>query len=201
MLVDKFENKEFKSNTYIISVAGNSEVIIIDPAGDVEGIFSFLEAKGYMPQYIILTHEHFDHITGTNSFKNKYPNCDIICTRACAERIMDVKLNFSHYRNQPYISVPADILIDDCQTINWINQIECIPWEGHSPGGMLIRMNEALFCGDQFIKGIKTVTNLPGGNRDKVKKCYDFLKSSFSQEMMLYPGHGAFLLLKDLDFF
>ncbi len=199
MNIDTIINDDYKSNTYIVSLPNLLEVLIIDPAGDVTVLYDFLYRSNYQPKYIMLTHEHIDHITGTNMLKENYPLSKIVCTEACSQRIIDPKLNLSHYRNTPYTSVPADIILSENSNLEWEATINYFPWEGHSPGGMIIKINDIIFCGDQFIKGIKTVTNLPGGKRDRVKECFDFLKNNFPPETIIYPGHGDCLLLNELE--
>ena len=199
MLIERIVNEPFKSNTYIISDPGSHEVIIVDPAGDDEYVLAFIKERRYIPRFVILTHEHFDHITGTVNLKKHYPECSIVCSIECAERIINPKLNMSFYRNEPYVSAGADVVIDKNGTISWIHPVECYCWEGHSPGGMIYNINGNLFCGDQFIKGFKTITNLPGGKKEKVKECLDFLKGTFPLEFILYPGHGDTILLNDLE--
>lgn len=202
MIIDKIINLEFKSNTYIIrSGSDEKSVIIIDPAGDQNYLLKSLEKNDFTPVYVILTHEHFDHITSTNSLKKKYPNSFLICSKICSERILNIKQNLSVFKGKPYVSVPADLIVDDAGFKVQFESllIRCLPWQGHSPGGMLINIGDVLFSGDQFIKNANTITNLPGGNRQKLQESFQFLKTQFNSGCMVYPGHGDPFLISDLQ--
>lgn len=48
----------------------------------------------------MLTHEHFDHITGIERLRSR-TNSKIICSKVCAERICDSKKNLSFYYGEP----------------------------------------------------------------------------------------------------
>jgi glyoxylase-like metal-dependent hydrolase (beta-lactamase superfamily II) len=178
-------------------------VVVIDPGEAKEELLSYLNSGGYKPAYIILTHEHIDHVAGINFLKEHFPHCKIVCSEPCALKIIDERGNLSRYHNKPYASVPADITIDEKgPVVEWSGlAINCIPWGGHSAGGMLIMASDVIFTGDQFIKGIKTVTNLPGSQKEKVKECFEYLKNSFPSYTTLYPGHGNSFSLADLTSF
>ncbi len=200
MLIDTVVNEGFNSNTYIVSAGDSKDVLVVDPAGDDEALLAFLKERAFVPRYILLTHEHVDHVTGTNSLKANFPESILVCSMACAEKIVDPRLNLSHYMGKPYASVPADIALNTEGKIDWHHEVCCHIWDGHSPGGMLIYIGgRYLFCGDQFIKGIKTVTNLPGGKKERVKACFAFIKSNFSPETLMMPGHGEPFLVADLE--
>jgi hydroxyacylglutathione hydrolase len=72
------------------------------------------------------------------------------------------------------------------------------PCKGHSLGGMFVNINNVVFTGDEFIFESKTVTKLPGGNLSEVFKSYNFLKSKFDNETILYPGHGKQFYIEEL---
>ena len=199
MEIKRIVNEPFQSNTYVVYGANADEALIIDPAGDVTALLSYIEERKLRTKYVLLTHEHFDHITGTVSIKTSYPDALIACSSTCAYRITDPKLNLSVYKGTPYISAEADILLDGNGDLNWIYPISFLGWGGHSPGGMIFNVDGHLFCGDQFIKNIKTVTNLPGGDKEQVRKCFDFLKTTFSPETTLHPGHGDTMCLRELS--
>jgi len=201
MQVHTIVNNDFKSNTYFVENRPyTNEVLIIDPGGNEVELLNFIRSNLFEPQYILLTHEHFDHITGTNCIKQAFPDCKIICSEKCAKGIVDPKLNLSAYYGKPYCSVYADIKVDQNGFMFYWKDIPvaCFPWEGHSLGGMFFSINDVLFCGDQFIKETKTVVNLPGGNKIKVKESLTFLMNNFHVETLLYPGHGDTLKIADI---
>ena len=59
-------------------VKEGEHAIVIDPFDDTT------PSKGLIIDYIILTHEHYDHISGVNVWK-KTRDVPVLCSRPCAE--------------------------------------------------------------------------------------------------------------------
>jgi glyoxylase-like metal-dependent hydrolase (beta-lactamase superfamily II) len=167
------------SNMYL--VLENKHVFVVDP-------FICIDAQTLISKYsnqvdfIILTHEHYDHISGTNWLKELYL-CDIICSKECGKRILDPKKNFSSH---------FDILIDmykegQCNySIGEIPKYRCeanklfevslfAEWQGHnlslfeapghSAGSIILEVDKKiLFVGDTLLKDYPTLTRFPGGS-------------------------------------
>lgn len=99
----------FFSNTYIILQVQASQALIIDPGQeDINQIEAVLTDKTVQVPYVILTHEHFDHIAGANKVRLRYGS-KIICSESCSAFIGDPKKNLSRYTEQHDILVgPPD---------------------------------------------------------------------------------------------
>ena len=59
------------TNCYIISEEGGG-CAMVDPGAQPEKLIGFLDAKGLKPEYILLTHGHYDHIGGVKAIAQKY---------------------------------------------------------------------------------------------------------------------------------
>jgi len=192
--IEKILNTPIDSNCYVIYKKNSGSCLIIDPGSEDSGrILDFLLNNKLTPGYIILTHEHFDHIWSLNELRNRY-NVKVICSANCAARIVDRKKNMSIFYNQiGFDSYPADILIENdtyCLDFNE-TQIRFIIAEGHSPGGMFILQASNLFSGDTLIPGLKTVVKFPGGSKEKLENTLRKIKYLYSSQIQwIYPGHG-----------
>jgi len=154
-----------------------------------------------MPEYIFLTHEHFDHIWGVNLLKEIY-NSQLICSLACSQKIVNKKKNMSIFYNQVGFEIyPADIIVYDETKIQWFNNIfQFIETPGHTDGSICIRIDGKLFTGNTMIKNHKTVIKFPGGNKEKLEKSLAELFSiSANQKVIVYPGHGEVFILEDFS--
>ena len=191
-------NDAYKSLTYVVSVPGSKEVLVIDPGEQVERLAAVLEDFGWSPQFIMLTHEHLDHIMGTNALLSKYPGASLVCSVDCAAAITDDRMNLSFFTATPYESVPADVAIADEAYLDWHLPVMCKPFGGHSLGSMLIAVGGCLFAGDQFIKGIPTLTALSGGSDEALRECLTWVQRRFPPETQVYPGHGEPMTVSEL---
>ena len=204
IFVKQILNIPIDSNCFVIfdKTVGN-ECIIVDPGSENNnGLYLFLEKENLSPQYIILTHEHFDHCWGVNDLRKYYPTIKVICSSVCSDAIQAKKKNYSVFYEQPGFEVaPADIFIDDLPYgLEWLSyHITFFPAKGHSASGIIIKIGSYLFTGDSLIKDIKTVTKLKTGSKEEQQKTIDLLNSMKGQGLTIYPGHGEIFMLDNYN--
>ena len=54
-----------------------TDALVVDPGQDADLIVSFLSERGLVPQAILFTHGHFDHIGGLPGLLAKYPDLPV----------------------------------------------------------------------------------------------------------------------------
>ena len=192
--IDRIVNSPINSNCFIIHKAGFSNCIIVDPGSkDNSEIINFITSRNLKPEYIILTHEHFDHIWGVNELKSRY-NLKIISSQFCNDKIVDRKKNLSVFYDQiGFNSCKADILVEEINyRLLWNNHFfEFINTPGHTEGSICIYTESVLFTGDTLIKNEVTVTKLPSGNKEKLSLSLNKLIERFTEiKPIVFPGHG-----------
>ena len=211
----KFSILSIIANMYVIIC--NNKAIIIDPNmnDDVLYLLNYNNVESVM---IMLTHEHYDHISGVNWLKSKY-NAIVICTNECGKNIVDPSKNISRYyeamfnlsdktnKNNIYVEskIPiyictADITFQSELKFNYNNyNILIKETPGHSKSSSSIIMNnEIIFTGDSLLKNISVNTRFPGGSRNKYyEETIPFYKS-LCQNLMVFPGHGDTGILSSL---
>ena len=202
LLIKRLVNKPVDSNCFVLYKKDSSQCIIIDPGTeDCADLIDFLKEKKLSPSYIILTHEHFDHIWGVNKLRNEF-NCQLICSDECNRNIIDKKRNLSVFYNQQSFQTDlADISIESINyQLHWEGfSFKFLKTPGHSKGSISIFVEDNFFCGDLIIKNVETVTKLPGGNNEELKRSLDFIFNNTDYiKSVVYPGHGSIFKLKEL---
>lgn len=192
--VEKIVNKPIDSNSFIIYTDKNKSCIIVDPGSEKsKNLIEFINEKQLEPEYIFLTHEHFDHIWGVNKLKDIY-DVKIISSKECSLNIVNKKKNLSVFYDQVgFDCYPADILIEDIENkLSWNdNCIRFFKTKGHSEGSICFSISNYLFTGDTLIKDEKTVTKLPGGNKEKLILSNVLLLNNFEKiNPLVYAGHN-----------
>ena len=81
-----------ESNCYLLGEAGRA--VVIDP-NDPRGPLERLEALGWTPERILLTHEHCDHMAGLEALRNRWPGVRVAATAACSAGLGDTRLNMA----------------------------------------------------------------------------------------------------------
>lgn len=204
-----------ETNMYLVTDTGSNSAILIDPS-DREVIKQYALAEAYDKEvhisYMILTHEHYDHIAALNEAREMLPSCRVIASKTCSDGIQSPRRNMSKYFNiivdfkgrydaekgrgcliESYIAEPADMVFKTSMSIEW--QDHCITMQeapGHSPGSILIDIDgKHLFCGDSLSCDYEVITRFPGGDREDYERITKPMLCSFDREIAVYPGHGS----------
>ena len=197
MIVNSYTFEPISSIMYII--IENNEALVIDPNISDEA-FRLLSESGVSKVLILLTHEHCDHITGVNWFREHFETT-VLCSEKCAENIEKPDKNFSQYFDvllmgkntdlhmKPF-SCSADKTFRGDVELHWnghkLYLREC---PGHSEGSICIILDDMYaFTGDYLIPNQKVFTNIPGGN----KKIYNETTVPYLvtlNKFIIMPGH------------
>jgi len=171
-------NSLFSSKTYRF---GNA---IVDP-GDVWDGFNGISS-------VLLTHAHFDHIYGLNELLIHSPEAKVYTNEYGKAMLLDARKNMSFYNDTPFVIKCSEkiVTVEDCQEIE-INIgviAKAVFTPGHNPSCITWVIDDIVFSGDSLIPGIKTVTNLPGGNRQQANESEELIRH-LAVGRTLYPGH------------
>ena len=202
------------SKMYVMT-EGN-RALVIDPCID-EGAVAHLKEQGVDDILILLTHEHYDHMSGIDLFRNAFDSCMVLCSEACNTYMQRPTRNGSKYFKALFIDKDSD-RIEEAEQVRPVaytadelfNEEKRFEWQGHdvfiretpghSPGSVCIILDEKLlFTGDTLLKNDPVVTRLPGGNKKTYnERALPFLLS-LSGDYEVYPGHGESGLLSEFD--
>lgn len=191
--VHRLQGPVCDANAYVIIQEQASQAIIIDPGNeDIRPIEAVLADKTVHVPYVILTHEHHDHIAGADSVRLRYGS-KLICSEVCGAFIGNPKKNLSRYSTQHDISAgPPDYLSEELgSTLCWLKtKIRLINTPGHSPSSICVAIGDCLFTGDTILGDGPTPCNLPGGDRNALRKSVALLLEEFGPDIRVFPGHG-----------
>ena len=123
MIVETLVSGFLDTNTYLLEE--DKDLLIIDPADYADVLEKCRNAASVT---VLLTHEHFDHISGLNRIRDLCASsCCVIASEISSERIQDTKANLSAYADvlaelggkqisehwSPFACKAADITFDD----------------------------------------------------------------------------------------
>lgn len=188
MVIQQVVNTVFNSCSYVLTHNGASWVV---DCGDVDQLLPLI--NGHL-RGVMITHSHFDHIYGLNSLLALFPNIRILTNAAGREGLLSDKLNFSRYHENPFVlDIPESIaLVDDQDCVEIFDgvSVQAIYTPGHSPCSVTWKVGDALFTGDSYIPGVKTVTNFPHSDRQLAKESRERIKL-MAEHCEVYPGHPS----------
>lgn len=204
LTIHQIINTPVPSDCFVLyDKAAGRECIVVDPGSENNSqLYQYLEKAQLIPDYIILTHEHFDHCWGVNDFRDKYPKVKLVCSRICSDAIQSGKKNYSVFHQQPGFEIkPADIILDDISwRLAWNGQeIIFHSAQGHSAAGIVFFIGNYVFTGDTLIKDIKTVTKLKTASKEKLRETLSMLEAEKGKGLVVCPGHGEMFELDSYD--
>jgi glyoxylase-like metal-dependent hydrolase (beta-lactamase superfamily II) len=189
------------TNCFIYHPLESGGAALIDPGDEPDAVISALKRLSLVPQYIVLTHGHFDHIGAlaavAAAFKSGKPVIGI--HRLDADYLGPGSLQF-HRASVAVAMGDASIvdgwdeppspgrLLEDGEIIGPFTVLH-LP--GHTPGSAAFLDKEAgvLFSGDTLFKRDYGRTDLPGGDGVAMRSS---LRRLFAMDgnIEVYPGHG-----------
>ena len=217
--VYRYSMPVIQSNMYMI-LSGN-EALIIDPHVSEEA-FRMLEDQRIQRVTMILTHEHYDHISGVNAVRELISDCTVYGSDACKQMVPIPDKNLSAYFMAIFIgrsdnevrqaqelfggqySCEVDTGFTGNYELAWQGiHLELIETPGHSPGSICIVVKSDqktyLFSGDSLVQGAKIITRIPGGDKAAYNNFTRPFLTAFPAGTVVFPGHGMESLIETLE--
>jgi glyoxylase-like metal-dependent hydrolase (beta-lactamase superfamily II) len=179
-----------EANCYVFADEATKEAAIIDPGGEPSAIQKYLKDNALKPRCVINTHGHGDHI-GANHFFAKESGVSLLIHEDDADFLNSPKLNLSSAFGMIIKAPPATRLLKDRDRIDVGKlYLEVLHTPGHTPGGICLRYNGAVFTGDTlFYEGIGR-TDLPNSSEEAILASIRNKLMVLPDECLVYPGHG-----------
>ena len=181
------------NNTYLVYDESKNCIIVDAPFECYKAFQSVIENEGLKPpEYILITHTHFDHIGGLAELKRHYSNVNICVHKDDIFRLSESKVRISGM-TIPIEVTSADIILKGDETIKCGNiTFNVIHTPGHSPGCICFynEKEKIVFVGDTlFNLGIGR-TDLEGGNYDTLIRSIKNELWKLPEDTLVYCGHG-----------
>lgn len=176
-------------NAYLVWQETERHGLIIDPGGEGELLQSRLSELQIIPQAILLTHAHPDHLGAVALLEHTY---HIPVYLHAAERdLLNYAPLFSEMLGLGPLQLP--------NRLNYFNGVESLKIDiytiqvlttpGHSPGGVCYLIENNLFSGDTLFNGSVGRVDLPGGSDNQLRHSLALL-ARLPEETLVFPGHG-----------
>lgn len=184
MIVHKIYPLGFASNTYVLT-ADNDKCVLVDCAQ--ERVLTECRKLGLTPEYVLLTHCHYDHIGGCGALYEA--GAKIIC----GEDEKDLVFSDDNRAIFHGIAIPHFEITDtvrDGQTLRLCGMdFKVFATPGHTRGGVCYLCGDSLFTGDTlFFESVGRTdfaTGSPSALVRSVKKLY-----ALEGDCKVYCGHG-----------
>lgn len=174
--------------TYVVGSRRTREVVIVDPAWDIDALLERVEEQGFTLKGALLTHYHPDHCGGSFG-RNAVEGVAELLAKTPVP-VYAHKLEADGVRKVTGISA-SDIRKVESGDILKVGdvEIEFLHTPGHTPGSQCFRVKKTLVSGDTlFINGCGRV-DLPGSDADEMFRSLQKL-GALPDDTVLLPGHN-----------
>ena len=202
--IERFVNELMTSNCYVVYDEDTKRCLVIDPGSEKSlREIDYIEKNNLTLDFIIITHEHTDHNWGVNALREHFKDSKLLCSEECSKHVKKAnRAYFLLYYDDPnyrYEIAPADILIKEDINMDWNGiQIKFGLTPGHSYGSMCIDVDGMLFTGDSIMP-YKPYFNGRDSNQDDWLLSIKKIKETYSDNAIIYPGHGDMFSLNEYD--
>ena len=220
------DNKDFRiyrfvcpylaSNMY--AILSGDKAIVFDPCEDNELVYLF-ERNNIRIVHILLTHEHYDHISGV-VWLQACMKTDLFCQKEAAKALAigrtrrpalistvlaneDKKDGGHRYPEFKAHFKPYKIKADSTFDLEFFYPIDDLSFHvistpGHSPGSSCyILNNDIMFTGDTLLQNDPVIIRFSTSSKELYEDVtLPFLRKQ-KRSMIIMPGHGDPFILKD----
>lgn len=186
----------FFKNGFVLGCEETREGVVVDPGDEVDQLIAAAADHHLAIKYILLTHAHFDHITGVDRAKQVFGapvalhRDDLVLYDAAPEQ---GRMFGFQVARQP----APDLFYENGQVIPFGRyEVRVHHTPGHCPGGVCLQVGPTgelgtqLFVGDTLFAGSIGRTDLPGGDLSTLLRSIREVLFAFPDESEVYSGHG-----------
>ena len=175
--LERLELGPFGTNAYIVSCPGTQESVLVDAPGEPEVITNRLGSAKL--KYILLTHNHIDHIGALAELRAK----------------LETPLA-AHAADAGNLAPPPEILLNEGDVIRLGElRFTVLHTPGHTPGSLCFKVGSYLISGDTIFPGGPGKTGSPEDFARIIKSITEKILV-LPDDTQIYPGHGDSTVLR-----
>ena len=170
-------NKPHPSNGYFLIQHDAGVGAVVDPAGQPSAIIETFKQARITPQYVLVTHKHYDHTDALGAVRKAFPSAQVVMHELDAREVGAIARDAIGVRDGE--SLP----FGDAE-------VKMLYTPGHTDGSTCFIYKGAIFTGDTMFAGSVGRTNGPSfGYQDHLSHIRSQILS-LPDETAVLPGHG-----------
>jgi len=178
MLIKTLPVGLLETNCYIVTDEESRKCVIIDPGAESNTILDYIESNKLAPEFIFLTHGHFDHHMALNAVRDVTGAPAYVHENDLGRRDQHM---IERDRNLNFYAEGDAFMIGGLE-------MTVIETPGHSSGSVTLICESALFTGDTLFRDSCGRTDL-GGDMEELLRSLKRL-SDLDGDYEVYPGHA-----------
>lgn len=194
MKITKIIGGPLPTNCYLLTDEETGATAVIDPGFESEELSEAVQSTENV-QAILLTHGHFDHISGVQKIQ-KLTGAKIYLYSDELLFVKDSSLNLGNaFFGSEVPPFRVDVPLNDNDTIQLGSlNLRVLHTPGHTVGGCCFIVEDTIFSGDTLMKLSFGRTDCPTGNYSQMLDSLRRL-AELKGDYHVYPGHGSATML------
>lgn len=178
------------TNTYYVYDDETKRGLIVDPADSPDTIIARVDSLAMIPEAILITHGHFDHVLAMNKVREHY-GIKVYAGLTEKQVLHDMAMNLTSSFGMGQ-TFDADIYLKDGEEFEAAGyHIRAIEVPGHTIGGMCYYFDKqgVLFSGDTLFCESVGRSDFPGGSASALCRGIKDKLFVLPEHTKVYPGH------------
>lgn len=188
LIIEQIEIGPMQNFTYLVGSRSTREVVIVDPAWDIDGLISHIAERDYKLKGALVTHYHPDHCGGSMGGHSVEGISELLDKQGLKIYVHNEEADGLKKVTGISDTDMVKVTSGDTLSIGDVD-VEFLHTPGHTPGSQCFRIKETLVSGDTlFINGCGRV-DLPGSDTEDMYRSLQKL-AALPDETLLLPGHN-----------
>ena len=178
------------TNTYYVYDDETKRGLIVDPADSPDTIIARVDSLSMIPEAVLITHGHFDHVLAMNKVRERY-GIKVYAGLTEKQVLHDMAMNLTSSFGMGQ-TFDADIYLKDGEEFEAAGyHIKAIEVPGHTIGGMCYYFDKqgVLFSGDTLFCESVGRSDFPGGSASALCRGIKDKLFVLPEHTKVYPGH------------
>jgi hydroxyacylglutathione hydrolase len=175
--IDRLKLGPFDTNSYIITCLLTGESVLVDAPAETSEILRAI--GGTNPKYMLITHNHMDHIGALAELKYK----------------LRIPIG-AHRLDANGLPLRPELLLSEGEEVSCGNMsLKVLHTPGHTPGSLCFLIGKVLISGDTLFPGGPGKTKSPADLKQIIESITGKILV-LPDDTEIYPGHGDSTLLR-----
>lgn len=193
--IDSFALGPFETNCLVVRDPADPgrACWIVDPGAGPDPVIEFVRRERLLPERIVLTHAHADHIAGLERVRRAFPGVPVLLHPEEDAFLSDPELNLSAFVGVPVTCGAADAPLREGDELRLGGSAwRVLHTPGHSPGSTTLVCDAAgeAIVGDTLFAGSIGRVDFPTSDPVRMRHSLREVLMALPDAVRVHPGHG-----------